>query len=114
MEFVKGERIDRFLEKAKQKEIALVFRIILNQCFEMDKMKVNKFEMHNPYKHIIVGRWIVLIDFERCRYVQDPKNVSQFVQFINKSGFCQIGLDIVKEYKRDMSDKNFRRILNSV
>ena len=40
--------------------------------------------MHHPVKHIIIGknRKPVLIDFERCRKTEKPKNVTQFCQFL--------------------------------
>ena len=40
--------------------------------------------MTNPYKHIIIDKNNnpVLIDFERCRYTEQPKNVTQFLQYL--------------------------------
>jgi predicted Ser/Thr protein kinase len=43
---------------------------------------VNKEEMHRPLKHIIVGKDARFIDFERCSKTKNPKNVTQFCNYI--------------------------------
>ncbi len=104
MEFIEGERIGDFLERAEAESIKGVIGEVLRQCFELDKMGVEKSEMTNPYKHVIVrsgnekrsekesekesektGGWkgrVVLIDFERARFREKPGNVTQFLQYL--------------------------------
>ena len=81
MEYVEGELILDFLKNKKL--ITTTIKSILNQMYVLDKLGVNKFEMTHPHKHIIVRKnKPVLIDFERCRFTEKPKNVTQFCQFI--------------------------------
>ena len=56
---------------------------ILSQCRRLDVLRLNKFEMHRPYRNVIMRRGKpVLIDFERCKRTLHPKNVTQFCQFL--------------------------------
>jgi len=55
--------------------------------------------MHHPWKHIIIGKKVVLIDFERMHVTKDPKNVSQFCQFVTS-----------KKMTGFLSDKELRLI----
>ena len=62
-----------------------------------------------------------MIDFERCRHTQQPKNVTQFCQFVanqseelNKKGFHLERSEIMfhaKEYKDVPSKNNLNKIL---
>ena len=84
-EYVKGEFILDFIEKANKEQIIKVLRKSFEQCFALDKIKVNKEEMHHPVKHILVDDKlnVVMLDFERTHYTNKPKNVTQFCQFIS-------------------------------
>ncbi|MBN2458836.1 hypothetical protein JXB28_01000 [Candidatus Woesearchaeota archaeon] len=126
-EFVEGIRIKDFFEQENDKRmIVSVIKQVLRQCREMDKLKINKKELTNPYKDIIItpDNTAVMIDFERCRRSSKPKNVTQFLQYISrnkkeleKKGII-IGKDAVmklgKEYKEKSTDKNFDRIIKLV
>ncbi len=89
MDFVKGERIRDWLENAEKRSALKVFNEVLRQCERMDGLHLQKEEMHNPYKHIIVPKKgkPVLIDFERARKMKKPHNVTQFCQYVARSGF---------------------------
>jgi putative serine/threonine protein kinase len=105
-EYTKGKEIRNY-----QGDLKPILKQILKQCYEMDKLKINKFEMTNPYKHIIVYRNKgTLIDFERCHYTDKPKNVSQFTQYIGKH-YKKIPIKLVKDYKKNPNDKNFKKLL---
>jgi len=93
----------------------------------MDKLKVNKKEMHHPVKHIIVKNdKAFMIDFERCFKTNKPKNVTQFSQFImsnnleellNKKGFKIDKIKLLKiliKYKHNQNERNFKRILRLI
>jgi putative serine/threonine protein kinase len=86
MEFIDGIRIDKFLEQAKEEEKSIVIKEILRQLEVLDDNKINKMEMTNPYKHIIITKNLkpVLIDFERARFTDKPKNISQFKEYLKK------------------------------
>lgn len=122
--YVKGYFILDFIEKNNKKKIISMLKEILKQCYILDKLKINKLEMHHPVKHIIIDKKPVLIDFERCYFTDNPKNVTQFFQFlmsikelllnkkinINDKKFIKI----LKEYKSKPNNKNFKKIINLV
>ncbi|MEK6951616.1 MAG: hypothetical protein AABX29_01240 [Nanoarchaeota archaeon] len=112
--FIKGDRILDYFKKVGLNEKEKVVREVLRQCRILDKLKVDKFEMHHPLKHVIVGRRIVLIDFERCKYSERPKNVTGFCQFLNNYYRKIDNLkEILKKYKESYSDEDFDEIVRS-
>ncbi len=124
--FVKGKFILDYFNLNNKNKIKKVMINVLKQCRILDKLKINKLEMHNPYKHIIINKKVVMIDFERCYYTNKPKNVTQFSQFlisrnvndifrkkkikINKNNLIKI----LKVYKKNYSEKEFNNILNII
>jgi len=90
MEFLAGERIDAWIGKQHRQDKVKIVNLILDllkQCYEMDKLKMSKEEMHHPYKHILIlskKKTVkpVMIDFERCHNTNKPTNVTQFLEFI--------------------------------
>lgn len=136
-EFIPGKFIFEFVEdkKTKKREIIIVLKKVLEQMYLLDKLWMNKEEMHHPVKHIIINKRkikgketieVKLVDFERAKITRKPKNVTQFCQFLVHMKFNdklrnkKIKIeqeDIIKltqKYKRDMSEKNFNDILNKV
>lgn len=119
--YVKGDFILAFIEKNNKKKIILVLNDVLKQCFFLDKLKINKLEMHHPIKHIIIDKKPVLIDFERCYFSDKPKNLTQFCQFlfsissllekkkikVNKKKMIKI----LKDYKENYSEREFKKLL---
>lgn len=123
-EFVDGEFIEDYAKKCSKKELALILRKVFLQCHQMDRLKLNKEEMHHPVKHIIIRKkQPVMIDFERCHESESPKNVTQFCQYIISSKMtyllCEKGVKVdmkkmierAQEYKRDMSKGNLDKII---
>ncbi|MDD5086583.1 MAG: 50S ribosomal protein L11 methyltransferase [Candidatus Nanoarchaeia archaeon] len=122
--FVKGKFIVDFIEKSKKQDIIKVIKDVFMQLYKMDRMNLDKEEMHHPLKHIIVDKKPIMIDFERCRKTKKPKNVTQFCQFITSTSMKQIlnkknikikKDDMIKlaiDYKKEMSKKNLDKILN--
>jgi len=86
MEFIDGERIDRFIQNASITDKKMVMQKVLEQMEKLDKAGINKMEMTNPYKHIIIKSNLepVLIDFERARFNLKPQNISQFKEYLKK------------------------------
>jgi len=123
-EFAQGKFIKDFLKISKKEETKKVFINVLKQCYIMDKLGINKEEMHHPTKHVIIGKKTVMIDFERCKFTEDPKNVSQFMQYIMMNipllKKKKINLDankiisLTKQYKTEKSDKSFKKIIGLV
>jgi putative serine/threonine protein kinase len=124
--FIKGNFIIDFIEKNNKKEIKKVLLNVLKQCRIMDKLKVNKKEMHNPFKHIIINKKVNMIDFERCYKTNKPKNVTQFSQFIMSNNLKNLLikkkfkidkkklLEKLIKYKHEQDDENFKSILKLI
>ena len=113
-EFVKGKPILKY-----KKNIKKVILNVLDQCYILDQLKINKLEMHHPVKHIIIDKSPVMIDFERCYYTKHPKNITQFCQFLmntNKTLNKKLLINALKIYKSKQNKNNFnqiKKILNS-
>ena len=121
-EFVEGELILDWIKEKNKDEILTVLLDVLNQCYKMDKLGVNKEEMHHPLKHIIIDKSgnALLIDFERCHRTEKPINVTQFIEFICriKNEVKILNIDVEKlrslsaEYKKSYDKENFVEFQN--
>ena len=115
--FIKGKFILDYFKSNNSKSVIID---VLKQCRIMDKLKVNKLEMHNPHKHIIIeNKKPFLIDFERAYESKNPKNVTQFCQFLMSNAVKEVikykinrkGLiKLLKQYKKNQAERNFRNI----
>ena len=124
---IDNEVILKWLETSHKKEMIIVLMDILKQCRILDEMHVNKYEMTNPYKHIIImKKKPIMIDFERCKYTRNPKNVTQFCQFLmcgkvknilERNGI-KIDRTLLKnaliDYKKEQDDDNFFRVISCI
>ena len=82
--------------------------------------------MHYPIKHILIGKDVKMIDFERCKKSENPKNVTQFCQFLLSKNMQNMLRDkgiiinrerlikLLKNYKTDYSDKSFNELLDII
>ena len=125
-EFAGGEYIEEWLPNASKEEIQAVLKSVFQQCYVMDKLKINKEEMHHPLKHIIVDKDYnaTLIDFERSYETEKPHNVTQFADFVGKFRpmLVKKGFDFdlkelreaAAEYKESYNAKEFEKILKLV
>ncbi|MBI2582631.1 hypothetical protein HYV87_05910 [Candidatus Woesearchaeota archaeon] len=125
-EFAEGEHIEEWLPNATKVDIQNVLKSVFQQCYVMDKLNVNKEEMHHPMKHIIVGKDgnATLIDFERCYETEKPHNVTQFTDFVGKQRAMLVkkGFDFtLKElreaaamYKEKYDAKEFEKIVKLI
>lgn len=123
-DFVEGQTFDKWMEKASKTRLSKVIREILIQCYHLDKLGVNKEEMHRPLTNVIITKKDepVLIDFERMYKTKKPHNVTQFCQFLinrvaflNKKGFKLNRNKIIasaSRYKRDLD--LFKEILKMI
>ena len=121
-QFIEGKFIIGYLKDKNKNIVKKIVIKILKQCRILDKLNVNKFEMHKPLKHIIIKNDNpIMIDFERCRESLFPKNVTQFCQFLTSVYFKDIlkinkkkVIEILKEYKRNENSENFKKIVKLV
>lgn len=117
-EFAEGIFFPDFLEKSNKKDILIVLEKVFSQLKEMDKLGINKEEMHRPLKHIIVSKDLnpVMIDFERAHFTEKSQNITQFSKFLSSGGVQEIiskkGLkydlkdviDLTKKYRAKVID----------
>jgi HemK-related putative methylase len=116
--FIEGETLKKWMEKASKKRLKKVFLFIFDQCRILDKMKVNKEEMHHPLTNIIINKkdQPIFIDFERMYKSKKPHNVTQFCQFminrkelLKKKGFSISKKKIISaasKYKNKINKNN--------
>lgn len=114
---IEMEYIDckNFLEVLKEKEVIKnILLKILDICYILDKMKIEKEEMHRPYKHIFIcNDRIVLIDWERAREKENPSNVTQFIQFLIKEKYLKLDEELKNLlilYKKSYSEKEYAKL----
>jgi len=108
--FVEGKVFPKFAEKAGKQKLKKIIRNLFMQCHKLDKLGIDKEEMHRPYKHILVkGNKATLLDFERVHKSKKPKNVTQFIQYLasGKIGLVKRkkAIEVSKAYKKSMDIK---------
>ena len=121
--YIDGIRIIDFIKSADKQLIINILKEVLAQCYRLDKLGLNKEELHKPVKHILISnKKPVMIDFERSHYSNNPKNVSQFCQFLMSKTLKEILLSkqisLNKEelinkiivYKSEMNLKTLKNI----
>jgi len=117
--FVNGVFFVDYIKKGKN--VKKIVKEIFRQLRILDNLKIDKKEMHNPVKHIFIDKdRVVMIDFERCHYVDKAKNLTQFCQFLMRDGIYGVIVKfdkeelrlLLKEYKNNQSNVNYRRILS--
>ncbi|MFH1642872.1 MAG: hypothetical protein ABIC04_08305 [Nanoarchaeota archaeon] len=128
-EYVEGEFFPIFLEHSNIKNMIIkVITKVIMQCYKMDKLKINKEEMHHPYKHIIIpkNKQPVMLDFERCHYAKESINVTQFSSYLISNfmtdSLSRKGVKIDREkmitaaktYKKEVNKKNLDRIISLI
>ncbi len=123
--FVEGDFIADYIEKSSKTKIIKVLKDVFGQCRKLDKLWADKEEMHRPVKHVIIKTKPVLIDFERTRHTNKPKNVTQFCQFLISANFNALlkkkgikinrkkMIELAKQYKKDYSKKHFDYIMDT-
>ena len=122
--YIEGDFIVDFIKKSGKNSIKKIIKKIFSQMFALDKLKIDKEEMHHPLKHVIISKnRPCLIDFERAHYAQNPKNVTQFCQFLISGYLAKILKDkgikinmtktiqLAKVYKNMQDRTNFNNII---
>ncbi len=127
-DFVNGLKLEDWIEENKNNprfkiEIKNVLLKILEQARLVDEKGINKQELTNPHKDILItNNEPVIIDFERCRYTNKPKNVTQFLQYLTRPAMSkvlerqsikldkQIIIELGEEYKKNYEKEVFEKI----
>ncbi len=111
-----GAQLKDWILTSKKKETLEVLQKIIDITQRLDKLEINKFEMTNPYKHIFIEKdnHIKFIDFERCIFTPNPKNTTQFLQYIRRQTniLKQKGIEIdenkIMEISKKYKQHNFK------
>lgn len=85
----------------------------LHACFILDSMRIEKQEMNHPEKHIIVGRDVYFLDFDRARFKKNPSNLTQFCVYLRKFGI-NVEASLLREYKSEQSYDCFLKLKKRV
>ncbi len=125
--YVDGIFFPEFIEKAKKSSIKRIITDVFKQMKILDEKGINKEEMHNPYKHIIIkNNKATLLDFERTHKAKKPHNVTQFCQYITSNAVYNVLIkkdfkfkktkirSLAAKYKKNMNEKNFKAIITAV
>lgn len=121
--FVPGIHFKEWMKSASSKQIKRALKNLLWQCYSLDKIGVTKEELTRPYKNVLFYRTPILIDFERAHFSEQPKNVTQFVQFLTTSkilkekGIALLLSDVmplVTGYKKTYEKKYVKEIDNLI
>lgn len=120
IEYIQGRTIREFLEAEKNSnKIKIIINQILIQLRTLDNLKINKEEMCNPYKHIIITKTnkVVLIDFERSRFTEKPSNITQFFQYLSANKMVTFNEELkqlLRNYKNNPDEKNYKKLLSFI
>lgn len=126
--FVEGKYLLDFLDKEKKKtKIKKILKKSFEQCFFLDEHRINKEEMHHPYKHVIIkGEKVTMIDFERANHTEKPHNVTQFCQALISGKVGEIlkkkkfrinkrkMIRLAQDYRKNLDRKSFEAILDAI
>ena len=122
MDLIEGKIFSEWIKDQEKSEIIKVLLNILEQCYKLDQVGISKQEMHYPQKHIIIDNLNhpTLIDFERSKLEEKPKNVTQFLEYLcrmrNELKDKKINISVSslralgQEYRKD--EKQITFILN--
>jgi len=112
-EFVEGHYLKDLIGKRK---LGTILKKLLDKCYILDTLRVNKEEMTRPLKHAIIkGQQVTLIDFERTHEVSEGHNVTQFCQFLRNHA-DELGLDKknIMKLAKEYSEKRDKQTLNKI
>ena len=98
-EYIDGLRVIDYIKANSKKKVIGMLLNVIDQLFKLDELRISKEEMHHPVKHILIGKRVVMIDFERAHHTPKPQNITQFCQFlIELTGvFMEKGIVIDKD-----------------
>ena len=125
LESFTGKKIFDFLESASREVTLAVIKELFAIVYRLDELGINKEEMHHPLKHIIVqsNNKPRLIDYERASYTENPKNLTQFCQFISSGNVSELLqnkniiiqkqqiIDLARQYKKENINIVYKQII---
>jgi predicted Ser/Thr protein kinase len=121
-EFVEGEPIGELWPGLLPDKKKYIINELFRQLRILDVEKLDKTEMVNPYRHIIVDKIghskpsVTLIDFERCKKTEHPANITQFSSYLcssnMKMGYEQKkAIELSRKYSKSYSQEDFNNLV---
>jgi len=129
MEYLDGDKIGDWIQSLKgngsSKKLKSIIKIILEDCYRLDKIGFDHGELSSISKHVIVGKLrTTLIDFESSSVNRRASNVTSItqaifigsgiakkVQRIYKIPEKEKTIDVLRKYKQEPTRKSFEDIL---
>ncbi|MFT4313192.1 MAG: methyltransferase [Candidatus Woesearchaeota archaeon] len=122
LEYIEGKTLKEYMKSTESLEAKKrLIRNILDELRVLDVHNLEKTELKNPYKHILIQspENFRQIDFERMKTRKNPQNVTQFFQFIMHSKLIptvspnHVTLkNKLQQYKEYQTDKNFQELIS--
>ena len=126
MELADGEKmVDWIRRDLEDEQVRSVTRHILEQCFRLDTIGLDHGELSNLNKHVIVGKNVMIIDFESASVGRRVANVTAATQclFIGSAIAKKVRsvlkihstdeiIHALKGYKNDVGKENFELLIS--
>jgi len=132
MDYVEGTLFPSWVNtlkgKGKKRSLQSAILKILEICFKLDKVGLDHGELSRAPKHIIVTAEAkpILVDFETASIKRRPSNLTSICQYlfigseVSKRVRKIVGeidvrilIEALKEYKQEMSEERFKRVLQA-
>ncbi len=113
MEFIEGEHIGDVIEDIGATDIEK----ILDICRTLDRLGIEKQEMNHPDRHIIIGKRIVFVDFERSVLKDKPSNLTQFIVYLNfkrKIIDRETFVRLMRYYKVNFDERSYGKVKEAI
>ncbi len=127
MEYIEGDLLPKWLEKAHRKiRVRKVFHELLEQCFRLDMAGLDHGELSHAPKHVIIREESepFIVDFETASLARRPANVVSICQFLFIGGIVagqvsgklggrnkEVIIGALKRYKNNRNRENFEAVL---
>ncbi len=131
MDLVSGEDLTTWVRSLKGPGSTLKIRkilgILLKQCFMLDQLGLDHGQLSNLKKHVIVGRKLVILDFESSSSNRRTSNVTSSSQYLFVGGpiskrvrrFMRLRdydtiIERLRDYKTNKNEESFVGLLQQV
>jgi len=102
MEYISGFSLESLIKNKNIKDLTRVVLKSIDICHFLDKIHVQKEEMHRPLKHVILSDRVVFIDWERSKETEKPSNLTQFLHFLCRdsrvNNIFNLGADYIQNF----------------
>lgn len=132
VQLVEGEELEDHVTgiggKGTRARLREIVHVLLNQCRKLDLVGLDHGQLSDLRKHVIMaGDFPYIIDFESASLGRRAKNVTTTAQYLFIGGRISprinrmLGIEdkeplllALREYRRDMSDGNYARLLKTM